>query len=408
MVKIMSESFIKFIIPERKNDFEFIGLNLNKNKNSFVFPCQYFHKDDVIRTNKEQLLKREARKIIFLLKKVRQDYYFGGNDGEIQQFHSMIWLIQDYIDKGYYVETEKIYKKTDSGKINWKQSIKNNNIWFNNGNIIYPNFVREKILINESCILSQIYKACLEYSIRQIGFIFSVEKTEPSVFDILKDKDFLVYFLTNELNKTYRDYKKILINHLLSIIARQDNKTEASGCSIYEKEIEYVFEYLINKIFGTEDVKRFFNTYSYHLPNKVSSSKLRPDTIMKDVKNKTFYIVDAKYYNFGYSNDAKNLPPSSSISKQIGYNNFLRENLPQEEKDFKVKSIFVLPYTSKVKNEYIKYVGYACRDGKDNLKDSEEVDDKVYVCLVDLKELINSYYNKTLSPQDLIKALPKN
>ena len=147
-------------------------------------------------------------------------------------------------------------------------------------------------------------------------------------------------------------------------------------------EFEYVFEFLVNKIFGTENVKNFYNTYSYYLPKKVSAPKLRPDTILKDNKNQFYYIIDAKYYNFGYSYNPKNLPESSSISKQIGYNHYLRDN---KSDNFKVKSVFILPFASNNKNEIIKYVGYAQRD------DNNNIDDRISICLVDLKTMINAY-----------------
>ena len=55
--------------------------------------------------------------------------------------------------------------------------------------------------------------------------------------------------------------------------------------------------------------------------------------------------------------------------------------------------------SSKVENEYIKYVGYAS-NGKSN-------ENKIAICLIDLKELINTYlgYSKNLYPDKLIETL---
>ncbi len=314
----------------------------------------------------------------------------------------MIWLIHNFLNYGYYVEVENISKISNNGKINWKQTIKNNSILFNNKNIIYKNFVRDKKIIDDSQILTQIYKACLSFSVGKIGFIFGLDETEKSVFDIENDKSYLIYYLSNELNNTFKDNKKELIRHLISIVTNNNTTGSSQGYSIYDEKFHFVFEFLVNKIFGTENPKDYFNTYSYSINNEsIESSKLRPDTILKDEKNKIFYIIDSKYYNYGYSKNAKNdLPPSSDISKQIGYTYFFRDD-NTNNKEYKAKSIFVLPYASKVKDTYIEYVGVAKRDNNENKED------EIAIFLVDLRALIDTYLkeSKKLSVQYLLNKI---
>ena len=389
---------IDFKIPDNKNECRFIGFDYADENSVFMFPCRYFDESELDDNERDKVRKYEAKKIITLIKRVRQEYSVGGNSGELFQFNSMIWLMQDFINRGYYVETEVVSRTSIYGKINWKKTIKQNSIFFNNGNIIYRDFVRDRKKIDDGQIITQIYKACLKYSVERLGFIFSVDQTENSVFNITNDKEFLIYYLKNELNNNFNDYKKVLLNHLLAIITNHSSNNKNAGFSIYDNEFEYVFEFLVNKIFGTERVKDFYNTYSYYLPDKTSASKLRPDTILKDEANKIYYIIDSKYYNFGYSNNPKDLPQSSSISKQIGYNHYLRDNL---KKDYKVKSVFMLPYSSKVDDEKIKYVGFAKRD------DNPKEDDEIAVCLIDLKSLIDSYLmgDKSVTRESLTQIL---
>ena len=398
----MKNSF-NFKIPKNKTESKYIGFDFEKDNSSFIFPCQYLDEND-----SEITKKQEAKKIINLLKRIQKDYLFNGNNNELFQFHSMIWIIQDFIDNGYYEETETISKEMNNGKINWKKTIKNNSILFNNGTIIYKDFIRDRNVTNSSQILTQIYKACLSYSVQRLGFVFGITETESSIFNIEnKDKDYLIHTLNNELNNTYKDYKKVLINHMIAIITSQNSNNKTSGFSIYDSEFEYVFEFVINKVFGTGNVKDIYNTYSYHLLNdnkNYPASRLRPDTIIKDDINKTYYIVDSKYYNFGYTNKVKDLPQSSSIAKQIGYSHYLKEKLISNGiNDYKVKSIFVLPYSSRIQNEYIKYIGFAKQDSNS----SEE--DNVAVCLIDLKELINTYLTSTkkINTSLLLKSIPK-
>ena len=365
---------IEFIYPENKGDSGYIGLNLQAESPQFVFPCQY-----QVERNKE---KREARKILTLLKSVQQDFFVDGVNTELEQFYSMIWLIQDYMNRGYYVETENIIKVGGTGKINWKHTIKNNAIYFDHGNIIYREFCRERNLLDEAQILTQIYKCCLKYSVEHIGFIFGVEAVESSIYNIEKDGTFMTRFLNGELHQTFRDDKKVLLNHLLSIINNRNTKNAEHGFSIFDSEFEYVFEAMVNQVFGTENVKDFYNEYYYQIigdKDKKPASKLRPDTIMQVENN--YYIIDAKYYNYGYTNNYRDLPQSSAIAKQIGYNHYLRGQRQNEN----VRSIFILPYAKKDNEDALKKIGYA---EKKNERDEK---DRIEVWLVDLKSLIDEY-----------------
>lgn len=374
---------IKFKIPNDKKEYNYIGIDFQNNDSQFIFPPKYLKKGELTEKDKQ----KEAKKIILLLKKIRQEYLLNGNNSELFQFNSMIWLIQDYIEHGYYVETEHLSSFSSNGKIDWKKTIKNNSIFFANGEIIYNEFVRDRIIIDDSQILTQIYKACLNFSVAKLGFLFGIGQTENSVYNIDRDNAFLIFYLENELNKTFKDYKKQLLNHLILIITAQNSKQKNNSFSIYDTEFEYVFEALINKIFGTENVKEFYNSYSYYIQEQnPSASKLRPDTIMKDDKNKTYYILDAKYYNYGYSKNFSDLPQSSAISKQVAYNHYLRENLKEDEKGvYNIKSVFIFPFSKENGDDYLKYIGYAKRDNNPNK------DDQVQIVLVDLKVLIDKF-----------------
>ena len=268
-------------------------------------------------------------------------------------------------------------------------------------NIIYKDFIRDKRKTDESRIITLIYKCCLDYSVKRLGFLFGVEQVEKSVFSMESgDRTYMSYCLTTELNNTFRDYKKQLINHLLTIINNVSDKNKETGFSIYDKEFEYVFEFLVNQVFGTGNVKEHYNKYVYYLPKQYPASTLRPDTIMEG--ERTYYIVDSKYYNYGYTDNPDDLPQSSSIAKQIGYNHYLREKLKNENINKVVRSIFILPHAREKEDEYpLQYVGYAESDN------NSKVDDRVAVCLVDLKQLIDTYLQKDnkLTNNELVKLV---
>ena len=89
-----------------------------------------------------------------------------------------------------------------------------------------------------------------------------------------------------------------------------------------------VWEAMVDKIFGKLPqgvTKDKFNPHcewdlssgvrGYENPNYA----MRPDTIMWDGNNKHLYVLDAKYYKFGMTGSASDLPSSGSICKQIAY-----------------------------------------------------------------------------------------
>ena len=106
---------------------------------------------------------------------------------------------------------------------------------------------------------------------------------------------------------------------------------------------------------------------------------MRPDTIMR--AGEDYYIIDSKYYNYGYTKNVKDLPPSSSVTKQIAYNAYNEARMS----DNRFKSIFLLPYAGE---RTLEYVGYAYAQKTDDSLDYKE---KVAVCLVDLKTLVDTY-----------------
>lgn len=51
---------------------------------------------------------------------------------------SYLWVIRDYLNNGYYLNTEKIFKTNAKGRVNWKKTLNTQPI-ISNGNIVYNN-----------------------------------------------------------------------------------------------------------------------------------------------------------------------------------------------------------------------------------------------------------------------------
>ena len=397
------EDKVKFIVPEDKREYAYVGLNLETDSAKFVFPCRYLP-DDADRN----VQKAEAKKLLLLIKRAQEEYLFGGDGEERTQLFSMMWLIRDYIDNGYYTETESVMKRSPKGKIDWKHTMRHSRILSDNGNLIYRDFYSYRNMLDAGNILTQIYKCCLGYSVKTIGFLYGISQTERSVFQVESagDVSYMCFILQREQSKTFNSYKKVMLFHLLTILKGTQGKLHAVSLLMRDSEFEYVFETLINEVFGTEDVSKFYNQYSYFLKDKTdddvpyATSLLRPDTIMQvnrpEHTEPDYYVIDAKYYNYGYSRNQKDLPQSSSITKQIGYNHYLSDHNDRK----KYYSVFLLP--TSLENEPIEYVGYAASEKEKN------VIDKVAVCLIDLRTLVDVFYGTSrqgISREDLRQML---
>lgn len=83
------------------------------------------------------------------------------------------------------------------------------------------------------------------------------------------------------------------------------------------------------------------------------ASKLRPDTIIlnsDENKKLNAYIIDSKFYRFGYTEDTGDLPETTSIQKQITYGEYIKKNT--KYKIANVFSAFLLPYDKSRNNRF--------------------------------------------------------
>lgn len=415
-----------FLIPNNKREVDYVGFDSKRSNSSFVFPCQYFGNDGrfprfVTRKDKEFFAecKREAKRLIYVISKCRAELEQGQQEGYFP-YLTYTKIIEDFLSRGYYHQTSQISSAGGSGKTDWKKTISHSDIWFNNGNLVYKQFFKFKRKIEDNEIITQIYKCCLKIAVDKIGWLYDIESVERSIFDAENKSHlaFMIDFLKQELSNSFLDYKKQLLALMLSILEAKNEGAWEACCYANDSEFEYVFERMINSALGSENVRDFYSSAQYHFDNEtVMASKLRPDTITMFSKEQIekvdalqqfgelkeiCFVLDAKYYNYGYTKlKARDLPNSSSITKQIGYAQFIEQHELRGRDSYIITSVFMLPYSGSQDLKYVCYADYAfsgdnkIRPSKGNL--NPEAANKVYVCLVNLKKLVELFYssNKT-------------
>lgn len=394
---------------ENTND-SFVGVKFNNDNVSIIFPLGF----RLSKNEKELLLDvKNLFKLLKIFKDKKLDYNEIGTpsfEGHSLPIDSYQWIIEDYIKNGIYVDNEKEYKSDTRGKVNWKRTFKTKFI-VNRNNIVYLNPIVEK-KINIKNIISEIHSYCVDKSTSHLWFLYN----HISRVSSLKEPNLKYYLkiINQELVNTFDDRKKILLYHMKNVVIENvNNKNKNKIRKFGTNRFEYVWEFLVNEVFSTEDIKNFYPTSTYFINNvgSFTASKLRPDTMMKDSSN-DFFIIDAKYYKFGFVDNNKsllkrNLPNTDSIQKQLTYGDFVNNNYKDIENIF---NSFVLPYNKSNNNfqlvNNIEYIGYAEADWS-AIEDYDKKYFKIAIILIDTKYLIDSYIFRTREIDKLSREIRK-
>ena len=384
---------INFYPVTNKDDDSFVGIRIHNNRIDFYYPETYnldTSSVDKYRNDVIAILQTISLAKTHVPAKAKIESSFS-NNGALPII-SYLWIIRDYLMNGFYVNREKILKRNQNGKVDWKRTINSEPI-VSKGNIIYNN-ITVLITNNLDNLIVDIHKYCVKLSIDFLGWLFGINNSnfiEPRGFG-KEVRELYIDALGKELNSTYDDMKKMRLSHMLSIIEGLSDRQNQSEIVYGVDSYAYIFERMINSIFGNKDATQF-NPSAYWLLEKnnfesIKSSDLRPDTIL--VKDDTIYILDSKFYRFGYTGEESDLPETTSIQKQITYGDFIKKNKVGPDIK-KIRNAFILPYNKDDNKlnlkEKIEYVGYAKADYR-NGNDDHEI---IHAFLIDLKYVVQTW-----------------
>lgn len=394
-----------------KTDDSFVGLRIKGNDIHFFYPESFrFDADaDSVRSDIIDLLRT-----ISIAKTTSLEPSKANNTTKVQgefALMSYLWVIKDFLVNGFYVNREKTYKVNQAGRVDWKRTMQTQPI-VSNGNIIYPNIV-VSVKNNVDNLLVEIHKYCVKKSIDFIGWLFSLNssfiETKPFNEGI---KKLYIKTVKKELDKTFDDDKRIRLKHLLNVIvgldANENNDEFVYGVDSYY----YIFERMIDSIFGNIKNMRDFNpTAQWQLVKnnyqETKSSDLRPDTII--LKDGDVFILDSKFYRFGYTGDERDLPETTSIQKQITYGDFIKRNVTKVQVN-SIYNAFLIPYDKERETfrseDNIQYVGFAKSTWKDNRANHEII----HTFLIDLKHVVKTWsrFNHADDVQFLVDEILKH
>lgn len=381
---------INIIYVEKANDF--IGFNIDKSGVT-VYAPQSFRKEDKYKSDLVALLKSIS---LAKTKEIEKNKKGSDKSNNIWPVESYLWIVRDYLENGFYYNREKTYSNSNSGKIDWKKTLKQVPI-FSNGNIIYDKLITSRMAASND-LVAEIYKLCLKHSVSKIGWLYNFDfHIEAQQLVSVTE---MVSIIKKELDNTFDDIRRMRFNHMLKILNTSEGTKVNSNTYTYGIEnYYYVFETMIDMLFDglDEKKKKQYNPNGYWQLNnqgEKKASSLRPDTILKR-EDKT-YILDSKMYQFGVTHKIEDLPETQSLQKQITYGDYVSKI----DKNDKVRNAFILPYDKrkefddnvdivKYHDGDLAYIGEAHVDWR---KDENKTDyDNIYAYLIDFNYLLRNY-----------------
>ena len=301
-----------------------------------------------------------------------------------------LYLIYDYISRGYYRERETHYHVSVKGKINWGRTIKTQKPYLQDQKAYYLTFVTKENAVNKSEIISLIHEYCVYESFQKMGWLFTA--VLPQKPRIRFNKRLFLSVVGEKLYQTYNDRNKALFRSMLAIINEEKKEDTPLDFRYGTYRFEYVWEALIDRVFGIEGKSAYFPKTMWLLDGNYNDNAcLEPDSIM--LWNDNIYVLDAKYYKYGATKRPWDLPESASINKQITYGEFIssQEKLiagSSKKRTSTVYNAFLMPFNKKSElwknSDSMLSVGEAISTWKSN----EETYERIQGILIDVKHLM--------------------
>lgn len=413
---------------DEKKDKSFVGIRIEDNQPKIYFPMGY-------RASKppEDICKRDFYQLIAVLNDKSLQSYFSEEDLKKSQldfpFYAYLSVLQYYLDFGYFVESETIYKKGFSGKISWPRTIKKIKpqvIKDEEGRhqVVYLNLITRKTSYREDNLITLVHKFCVKESARLIGMLYGVSEDEVEDSELLFDYELFAEVIQDKIAETFKDKHLELFRAMLKMVRYLGNKENRAEDGDRDETFfgvntfAPVWEGMVDKIFGNLPQGLNKVDFNPHLRwngsvldveseeekvlNDPKRSTLRPDTIM--VNGDDLFVLDSKYYKFGVVDEKfgrkQFLPGAESVCKQMAYAEYAEQLMPGK----KIFNAFIMPYCADDKstsanltspstnsvNFGMKSEGYIYGDWK-KVPDAERPYHKIACILLDVKSVMRNY-----------------
>lgn len=306
-----------------------------------------------------------------------------------------LYIISDYYSRGYYKERELTYEVSRKGKINWGRTVKTQKAYLQDDEIYYLDFVAKKNNINENELITLIHEFCVYESFDKIGWLFtSLVPGEPR---IRFNRRLFHGAVRKKISETFNDRNRQLFVNMLAVVDFLGDDGPSGDYRYGTYRFEYVWESMIDRVYGIKEKECYFPKTRWMIDGRThDNASLEPDTIMlvNGEKSKV-YVLDAKYYKYGWSGNPGHLPESTSINKQITYGEYIAETEKfrnENGKEPAVYNAFLMPFDSSDNRfgtgDELYYAGSAVSDWKTT--DGTKPYEQVAGILMDIKTIMKN------------------
>jgi len=382
----------------------FVGIKVENDVPKVFFPYGYRY------ANNEKEFRKDVLNLISNLTYFGQkkEHLLSSSDKKNHSFpiHAYIGVFVYYLNFGYYAERETVYNIGDSGKINWKKTIETVRPQISKGHPVYLEYVVERKRQYDNEIITQIHKYCVYESYKKIGRLLGFPK--PQKPELKFDKNLFQAVLQTKIASCFNERNLMLFRNMLDIILNISKETNVNGSFFGTYEFDYVWQSLVDIVFGVDNKEDFYPRYHY---SKIVDGKkvlfhsqpLFPDTVMiSEQDRKKYYILDAKFYQYDVTGSPSDLPKGDSINKQFSYAEFVKNKYNLDGND--VYNAFILPYKSSTNsNDYMpSHSITADADWKKDAKNFERIE----CILLDIKSIMYRHpRHSTNDIDELAKAI---
>lgn len=388
---------------------DFVGLKFIDGQPKVIFPRGFRLSED------EEQTRKDILRLLAIIQKFSgrcegsKSNSFSGETTLSFPILSYQYIIKDFLANGYYIEQETQYKDGNRGKINWKRTIQKKEPVYNNGNLVYLDFVIKSNKINNNNLITRIHEYCVRESFEKLGWLYLLNETLPPKPNIKFNKKIFLAALNEALNSTFNDNKRLLFKSMINIVDNKEENVDTMETKAFGvNRFEYIWEKLVDYIFGEDNKEKYFPHATWHIINGslMESSALEPDTIM--LLDDKIYILDAKYYKYGITEIPKHLPGTSSIQKQITYGEYIDKSSDFSFDTNNIYNAFIMPYdkTFMGDEENYKFVSVGTADWK-NYDLSTPNYHYVIGILLDTRFVIDSYSKHNLQEIETLSKIIK-
>ncbi len=385
---------------EKNSDF--VGIHFKDGKFRIIFPIGFAPS-----LNDEALLRKEILLLISILRKFRpedksnKNSEFKKNDLQSFPISSYLFIFRYFMKNGYYRTKEEFYKKSTSGKISWKMTIKQVRPVLNGENVSYLEFITKKPNYNDDELVSIINKFCVYESFEKIGCLFT--SFRPKNPHIRCQKKLFSSFLKRKISETFNDDDRELFKNMLAVI--QGNDSDGRKCEYFygTDEFHNVWEKLVDSAFGNVEKDSDIQPHFYwHITERPLKITLIPDTIMFNKGENKIYILDAKYYRAGNDLYSGSLPSAESVPKQLVYAERIKTKKIVSPEN--IYNAFILPFESKSQTK-IEYFGFVEPDWIDSKIIEKYPYYKIQGIRIDTRFLMQNHFKDDKTIKNLVNII---